>query len=250
MTPPSIPHRIRPALPGAGVAALLLLSACAGMPTPSSDTAARQTANLELSRQSTAHAIDLLGAGHLTEARAELARALRLQPDNGPARELMDTLSQDPHRLFGERSFAYRVRPGESMAELAERFLGDRLLFYALARYNNLPAPSEVTAGQGLRIPDLGRPNARSSPAPAQFSPPRRAIAPASVAVAAVAAPVAHDATCAGRLRGRALEEMTAGSIDQAVNHLRLALQCDAGNDLAAHDLDRALRLQALAHGH
>jgi hypothetical protein len=215
------------------------------MPQPYSAPGADQAAKLELSRQSTAHAIELLGDGRTADARAELSRAIRIQPDNGPARELLDEMAKSPSSLFGNRSFAYQVKPGETMAILAKRFLGDPLLFYALARYNGLAAPSNLAPGDELRIPEIGSAAARTDRPPTSK---RSNIRSGTPPTAAAAAPVAHNRACAGELRGQALVEMNRGEVDHAVSHLRQALQCDAGNELASRDLDRALRLQALTH--
>jgi Flp pilus assembly protein TadD len=233
---------LRPVLLCAG---MLVLQACATTQTSSlpSVQADAPRPDAERSIDITAQAVALLEKGRVAEAQAALASALRLQPDNAAARELMDELGKDPNTLFGAHNFSYRTKQGETLADLAERFLGDRLLFYALARYNGLAAPDQLAVGQILKIPQIGRPTHRT----VESAPARRA---PETAVAVAPRPPAppRDPACSKALRAQALEQLNRGQVDQAVVNLRHALQCDAGNASASHDLDRALRLQAMAH--
>lgn len=107
-------------------------------------------------------ALVLLEQGHAGEARAQLVRAIEQSPDTSEfASRLMRQLDEDPETLLGEDSFEYRVKPGESLSLLANRYLGDEFLFYALARYNGIDVPGRVPVGQALKIPI--RPSAASA---------------------------------------------------------------------------------------
>jgi len=110
---------------------------------------------------------------------------------------------------------------------LAGRFLGDPLLFYALARYNGLRSPESLSAGQVLRIP--GTPKAK----------PTRPTAPT-----VVAGPT-RDPARANKLRADALDQLNGGTIEQAISLLRQAQQLDPGSEAIRRDLDRATRLHA-----
>jgi hypothetical protein len=176
--------------------------------------------------------VDLLGRGQRLQARAEVALLLSEQPASATARSLLDQIDKDPKALLGERSYVYKVRPGETLSLLADRFLGDPLMFYALARYNGIDVPDSSEVGRTLRIP--GVPKVAVAPAPQTA----RAARPATVAAGA-------DPARASGLRRTALEAMNKGSIDQAVALLRQAQPLDPANPAIRTDLDRALRIQA-----
>lgn len=188
-------------------------------PTPGLSVAERQKLTVEL-----------LSKGQADQARAELTALLAEQPANRMARRLLDQIDRDPREMLGSQSYAYKVRPGETMSALAQRFLGDPLMFYALARYNNISAPAQMEVGQTLLIPGA----------------PKKAMAKPSAATAAgttAAAPV-RNPNRAAQLRGRGLEQLNRGAVDQAVVLFRQALAADPGSPLIQKDLDRATRIQ------
>jgi len=94
-----------------------------------------------------------LQAGESASARRQLDRYLERNPDSPTARELLRQLDADPQQYLGAESFAYRVRPGDTLADIAAKHLGDPLKFYALARYNGIDRPELLYPGQILRIP-------------------------------------------------------------------------------------------------
>jgi LysM repeat protein len=178
-------------------------------------------------------AVELLGDGEEPRAERELRAALDEQPNNSAARRLLQQITDDPRTLLGVSSRSYTVRQGETMSALAERFLGDPLLFYALARYNNLSAPNQLAAGQRLMIPHRpGAPVSASAP-------------PASASTPGAAPSQPIDAAQANQLRLQGLQQLNAGNVEAAVRLLRQAVALDAGNAAFQRDLDRALRLQA-----
>jgi Tfp pilus assembly protein PilF len=226
----------RPLTPLAVVALALVVSACAGISPrpPAAPAAALALPPAErLSR-----AVGLLDHGQPVAARAELAAMLAARPDDARASRLMREIDQDPRILLGSRSYAYTVRPGETMSALAERFLGDSLMFYALARYNGMAAPADLTAGRVLMIPGLPHRAAASAPPPPQ-APQQQPVKP----------PPVRDHAQARLLRASALESMNRGQINRAVNLLRHAAEVDPDDPLIARDLTRALRIQATVHG-
>lgn len=175
-------------------------------------------------------AVELLGTGQSAQARAELVALLDEQPANPVAKKLLDQIDLDPKVLMGEKNYAYKVRPGETFSVLADRLLGDPLMFYGLARYNGVTDPSQAEVGQTLLIP--GTP---------------RKVAPAVATAPKPAAPLAaaRDPARAGKLRGQALEQMNRGQINQAVALLRQAQALDPASAVIQKDLDRAQRIQA-----
>ncbi|HEY3697002.1 LysM domain-containing protein [Phenylobacterium sp.] len=225
--------------------AALALGACAAVlagcattsspPPPAPLAAAPAPAAPEIDpRERIDRALVLLGAGQREPARAELQAALAREPGNAAARSLLDQIEKDPVVLLGARNYTYRVRPGESLSQIAGRLLGDPRLFYALARYNGVEAPQSVTAGQLLKVPGT----------------PRKAIAARAPApVQAATAPRLRDPTRASKLRGAALAHMNGGKIDRAVALLRQARELDPDNALIRRDLDRATRIQTTVRG-
>lgn len=193
----------------------------------------------------------LLDEGQADQARAETLQLKQDQPDAELAQNILDQLDKDPKQLLGEKSFAYVIRPGETLSILAERYLGDRFLFYALARYNGIAAPSKAEVGQTIQIPGV----------PRRIAPPKRPKPPVSDVEAiderlagkkplaptppkpAPARPSA-DPGRARSLRSAALVQMNNGGIDRAVQLLQQAQALDPDNRAIAGDLQRALRIQ------
>lgn len=142
-------------------------------------------------------AADLLENGNEDQARNELKRALTLDPQNKLALSLVRQMTVDPMATLGRESFAYTVRPGDSMSRIASRFLNDVYSFYLLARYNDIKVPRQVSAGQVIRVPGRAPPagSAAANPPPAPPAPPAPPSPspqpePARAAAPAPAAPV------------------------------------------------------------
>jgi hypothetical protein len=193
-------------------------------------------------REDVRDAIALLNRGDPAAARSKLMRALRRQPGDSIARQLIQQIDTDPRTLLGAESYSYTLREGESLSTIAQRALGNPMLFYALARYNNIPVPDQVRPGQTIQVP--GRrpapPPPRPEPRPA---PPRAGPAPAETPPPRVA-PRTNPAL-ASRLRGQGLAALNAGNVGRAVSLLRQALALDPANATIRRDLDRALRIQS-----
>lgn len=190
-------------------------------------------------------AMAALDRGEEAQAKALLEAALQQEPGNATAKRLLDEINIDPRTQLGARNHSYVVRNDDTMSELAQRFLGDPLLFYALARYNNI-APDHLAAGQTILIPDRGRP-APAAPAIAglRLSTPLASETPSAPAAPTVSADVAQRAN---RLRLQALEHLNAGDADGAVNLLHSALVLDSSNAAIQRDLLRAQRIQTSLH--
>ena len=192
---------------------------------------------------------DLLGDGQRDQARAEAKELLKQQPDNALAANLLNQIDADPKATLGEQNFPYKIRPGETLSILADRYLGDRYDFYILSRYNNIDAPNQARVGQTILIPGAPRklppppaPVLRRRLEPAEA--PRRP-APFVAAVPPTPAPRATDPARANALRSRALVEMNKGDINRAVGLLQQAAESDPANTAVAADLARALRIQS-----
>jgi nucleoid-associated protein YgaU len=152
-------------------------------------------------------AVDQLQNGDETAARGTLERALALDAANDLARKLNDQIKADAQKELGSTFFRYTVQRDDSLSKLAQQYLGDRFKFYILAKYNDMPNPSRLAAGQVIRIPG-------HAPAPAVARPAEPVEAPAPrPSVAEVQSPTRDDAADALR-KGRDLE--AAGNMEGA----------------------------------
>jgi tetratricopeptide (TPR) repeat protein len=144
-------------------------------PDPKAAQAAAQTAR------------DLLDMGQEEQARAEIERALALDPANRLAVSLKKQIEDDPFLVWGRESFAYMVKPGESLSKIAAIYLRDPLLFYFLARYNDIKVPRQVAGNQTIRLPSkVASPAAPLDPRPPIAGTATTALPPVGAASAAV----------------------------------------------------------------
>ena len=192
--------------------------------------------------------VTLLDNGERNKAKRRLSALLKRDTLNPSLLVLHDSITRAPDELLGPTSFAYTTRSGETMAQLAQRFLGNRLKSYQLARYNGIEKPVSLEAGRVLRIP---RQPAQAAPAP----PPRTAVKPAAPPRAQTAlarpkpavkpaAPAANPAA-AGKARSAGLAALNQGKPEHAVALLSRAATLDPANPAIARDLARAKRIAA-----
>ena len=85
------------------------------------------------------------------------ARSLQAMLEQGRnqniANKLLQQIQTDPEQLLGAEHETITVMAGDTLSMLAQQHLGDPLMFYALARYNNIEIPRLLTRGQSLIIP-------------------------------------------------------------------------------------------------
>jgi hypothetical protein len=193
-------------------------------------------------RERVREVIAALNRGDAPAARRVLVAMLRRQPSDAVARELLAQIDTDPRLLLGQESYSYTLREGETLSTIAQRALGNPMMFYALARYNNIAVPTSVVPGQTILVP--GR---RPAPPPPPRAEPRQAPArPAPETAAPAPRPAQRgNPALAARLRGQGLAALNAGLINRAVALLRQALSLDPGNALIRSDLGRALRIRS-----
>ena len=197
-------------------------------------------------RERVQEAIALLNRGDAPRARRQLMAALRRDPADGIARQLLTQIDGDPRQILGAQSYSYTLRDGETLSTVAQRALGNPMMFWILARFNNIAVPQDVRPGQVIEVP--GRRPAppivrRPAPAREDAAPARTQPRPAPAAPAPAAQPVANPAR-AGRLRSQGLAALNAGAVDRAVGLLGQASAADPGNGAIRADLARAQRVQ------
>ncbi len=203
----------------------------------------------------------LLDRGEAKAARRRIDAALGLDPMNPSLQVLRDSLDRDPTELLGPASHAYTVRPGDTMTGLAERFLGNKLKAYQLARYNAVDEPAALAPGRVLRIPgaapaverarrDEPHRTERKTPKPALAAsrPKPKPSQPKPAAAAAARSPAADPGAGrakreAGAARAAGLAALNQGQVGRAVGLLRRAASLDPANPLARRDLARAERI-------
>jgi len=241
-------RRFSPLLRPLPLAAVLALAACSHGPRhPEAVSAAPVTASPD-------SVIAALDQGDEATARKQI-RAIQKQAPNDPsARVLEESIDKDPVELLGPKYFSYTTQPGDTMVGLADRFLGNKLKFYQLARYNGVKVPAALAAGTVLHIPGTPPKPATPKPAPRSPEPPApivKPVHPKSVTppVAAPVVPTANPAL-ARQLRGAGLAALNQGKIDRAVALLSRAAALDPGNPLIARDLSRAERIARTVQSH
>jgi Tfp pilus assembly protein PilF len=98
--------------------------------------------------------VTLLLGGKVAEAKDELYAALRKDPGNIDAVNLVHQINTDAVAYFsGENFFRYEIKPGETLPIIAENYLHDPLKFFILAKYNDIQDSSQLGAGRIIKIP-------------------------------------------------------------------------------------------------
>lgn len=231
---------------GMVLALAVLVAGCSNAPRPQMSAGAVQATD---SGEIDAIA-SLLDRGDTQAASKRIAAALKRDPGNANLMMLRDSIEREPQELLGPNHFSYTVRAGDTIPELAQRFLGNRLKSYQLARYNDIQPPKALSAGQVLRIPGqppraepVRRPEKRAEP---QAPRPKAASAsPAPAAAASSSAKPPADAAAARQARSAGLAALNEGNPGRAVGLLTRAAALDPDNAAIARDLQRAQRINA-----
>lgn len=236
--------------------AVVLLSGCNGS-TPhvasASGAATRASADAQ---EKVRQALALLHEGKPDPARKRLVAALAARPDYAAAASLLKQIDMDPRALLGRNAERYTVRQGDTFAEIAQRAMGDPLLFYALARYNGFAQPDALVPGQSIMVPTRQAAKASSAknrkvkvkPDKANKAPAASSRAQNAARSIAKAKPAA-DPVKAAKLRASGLMALNNGRAAEAVDLLRSAAAQDPGNGAIQADLARAIRVRGSVGG-
>lgn len=203
-------------------------------------------------------AIELLEMGHEDQAATELQRVLAVEPNHRLAQSLMRQIKDDPVAMFGKESFPYRVQAGESLSRIAQRFLGDVHLFYALARYNDIKVPRQLAGGQQIRVPGKAPPPSALTPpaAPVKGGASAPAVpTPTAAPNAAASAPApdpAVEAAQAAKARTDAINRNVRAArgafakqdLNGAIRAWDAVLELDPGNRTAQLERQKAIDLK------
>lgn len=219
------------------------LSACSHAP----GTATSRPATIQAigNAQRMGDVIALLETGDRKNAERTLRQMVKNDPNDQASAALLESLTADPVSMLGAKSFAYRVEPGDRMIDLSRRFLGDRLKFYVLARYNGIEVPSSLKAGQMIRIPGDEPPPRPAPPPPPRAAPPaERPAAPAPAKQRPAAKTPIADPARAAQLRASGLAALNQGQVARAVVLLHQASVLAPADPLIRRDLERAQRIR------
>lgn len=220
----------------------LFLAACSG--TPPVQTGAPLVTPTSTSEIDAIAA--LLHQGERRDAEKRVKAALKRDPLNSSLILLKQSITGDALEELGSANYAYVVQPGDTMAKLAQRFLGNRLKAYQLAQYNGIDKPNFLQSGTVLRIPGQP-PREPSSPRSARTAPSAPSSAPASSRPRRLAPTQATttNPAAAGRAHAAGLEALNRGRVSEAVTQLRRAAALNPGNAAISRDLARAERIAA-----
>lgn len=210
-------------------------------PAPALTTAQARQEALRLARR----AADALDLGEELAARADIEQALSLDQESKTAACLLRGITGDPASL-GRDSTSYTVRPGESLARIAQRALGDACEFYLLARYNQIRVPRKLVAGQTLRIPGA-KPLAGPEPAVPVNVTPTPVVATPAPPPPPVPAPGPDMAKIRAQVDSHhraALAAFRKQDLRAAIREWDQVLSIDPTNDLARARRQEALELE------
>jgi len=98
-------------------------------------------------------ALTLLQDGAEERAEEMLEVLLADDPGDATARLLLAQIRQPPEDLLGESFEVIEVEAGDSLSAIAGRTIDNELLFYSLARLNDIDTPRLLRPGQRIRVP-------------------------------------------------------------------------------------------------
>lgn len=140
--------------------AVLAMSACTGVgntpETPATDPLVVPAYEPQSGLSDKARfreALVLLERGEPLSARVELELYLVSQPASKVARDLIRQIDLPSHEYFPSDYREITLPSGVSLSSLSKRYLGSVFKFHALAKYNGILRPGDMTAGQDIRMP-------------------------------------------------------------------------------------------------
>jgi tetratricopeptide (TPR) repeat protein len=97
--------------------------------------------------------LELQRQGKSSKARHEFLVALRLWPDFPEVVRLLRPAQTQPDPAT--RYLVHKVKKGESLSALAQRYYNDQGKYAIIAQFNKLEDPTKLYAGMELRIPEI-----------------------------------------------------------------------------------------------
>jgi len=123
---------------------------------PGNATAASKQAELErklnaLAEENYKAGLELQRMGKYGQARQKFLTAVRYRPDFPEAVESLKTERLDSQKV--KLFLQYSMKPGELLANVAERYYRDYQKHYLIGAYNEVEDSTKITAGQAIRVP-------------------------------------------------------------------------------------------------
>lgn len=155
--------------------AAVLLAGCQLLPferdardddAPPGDTEPESDSAAAPQTDSIGQALAHLQKGQAASAETILERLFEADRGSSVAQLLLTQIRQPPTSILsGEQTMTIEVQPGDTLSGIAGRYLGNELLFFALARLNGIEEPRLLRPGQQVKVPIPGEPD---KPAPPQ----------------------------------------------------------------------------------
>ncbi len=142
--------------------AVVLLVGCAGtgpvapdpLPEPSEPPPSAEPSEPEgVAIEAPMAIVRMIEDGEYPRAQAALEARIANGARDALTRSLLDQLTADPAQVLGPVAGRHPVEPGETLSGLAQRYLGDPMLFVILARYNGIARPRALEIGRVLAVP-------------------------------------------------------------------------------------------------
>ncbi len=89
--------------------------------------------------------------GQYAQARHHFLMALYLRPDHPEAAKILTART----RISIKGYVLHSIKPGESLARIAEHYYGDQSKFSIIAQYNNLTDATRIHVGQEIKVPEV-----------------------------------------------------------------------------------------------
>lgn len=161
-------------LRGTAIFAVVLLAGCQLLPFereardedhPPGETEPESGSAAVPQTNSVGQALAHLQKGQAASAESILEQVLEADPGSTVARLLLTQIRQPPALVLGgEATMTIEVQPGDTLSGIAGRYLGNELLFFALARLNGIGEPRLLRPGQQLKVPVPGEPEKPAPP--------------------------------------------------------------------------------------
>ncbi|MEM1141174.1 MAG: LysM domain-containing protein [Pseudomonadota bacterium] len=97
--------------------------------------------------------MELLEVGDEPTARAELTAYRRSVPNSSLAKDLIAQIDRPVDEYFPTEYQVITLKPGQTLSNVSQTYLGSAYKFYALAKYNKISKPRRVVPGQSIKIP-------------------------------------------------------------------------------------------------
>ncbi|MBI2784288.1 MAG: hypothetical protein HYX64_09525 [Gammaproteobacteria bacterium] len=207
------------------------------MTEPPPETAPQYVAEPGLKpQQRIERAIKHLEKGEAGQAKAELEAYLAVVPSSKVAQDLLRQIDVPSSEYYPAASRDITLGAGDSFSVLAQKYLGSYYQFYALAKYNGIAVPRDVSAGRKIHIPLTPRARQVFEAPPESF--PITGAAPGVISETVPGDTVSGDT--AGEATGAASPAIPSGW------SLVAGLIAEGKYEPAAQEIERSSRLDAL----